>query len=91
MARAKEYAFLLYAASLAVAYAVTHDQVTATISPEYFVYGKGLDASLPRLHVAWLAVRAGLPVGLLGGAALLVANNPRRSGVLLRSARNRTK
>jgi alpha-beta hydrolase superfamily lysophospholipase len=81
VARAKEYSFLLYAASIAVAYAVVHDQVTATISPEYFIYGKGLDASLLRLHVAWLAVRAGLPVGLLGGTALLVANNPRRSGI----------
>lgn len=80
MSRAKEYFFLLYAALLAAAYAVAHDQVTAAISPEYFVYGKGLEPSSLRLHVAWLAVRAGLPVGLLGGIALLVANDPQRSG-----------
>jgi len=81
VARAKEFAFLLYVVLLAVVYAVAHDQVTATISPEYFVYGKGLTLSSLRWEVAWLAVRAGLPVGLLGGTALLVANNPRRARV----------
>lgn len=81
MARAKEYGFLLYAALLAVLYAVVHDQLTATIAPEYFIYGKGLEASTLRLHVAWLAVRAGLPVGLLGWLTLLLANNPLRSGM----------
>lgn len=76
----REYSFLLSAALLAAAYAVVHDQITVTLSPEYFVYGKGLDPAFLRLDVAWLAVRAGASVGLLGGAALLVANNPRRSG-----------
>ena len=82
MARAKEYAFLLYAMFAATVYAVAHDHVTATISPEYFLYGKGL-AQAPqsfRWAVTLLAVRAGLPPGLLGGAVLLLANNPRRSG-----------
>lgn len=79
MARAKEYGFLLFAAVLAAAYAVVHDQLTATISPEYFVYGEGLARSALRAGVAWLAVRAGLPMGFLGGAALLVANDPRRA------------
>ena len=78
MARAKEYAFLVYAGLLAAAYAVVHDQLTTTLSPEYFVYAKGLAPSSLRVDVVWLAVRAGLPMGLLGGAALLVANDPRR-------------
>jgi pimeloyl-ACP methyl ester carboxylesterase len=82
MARAKEYAFLLYAMLMAAAYAVRHDHVTATISPEYFLYGKGLsqDPRPFRLAVTALAVRASLAVGLLGGAVLVLANNPRRSG-----------
>ena len=79
--RTREYGFLLYAGLLAVVYALVHDQVTVTLSPEYFVYGKGLDPASLRLDVAWLAVRAGASVGLVGGAALLVANNPRRSGM----------
>jgi fermentation-respiration switch protein FrsA (DUF1100 family) len=79
--RTREYSFLLYAALLAVAYAIVHDQVAVTLSPEYFVYGKGLDSASLRLDVAWLAVRAGASMGLLGGAALLVANNSHRSGM----------
>jgi hypothetical protein len=80
--RAKEYAFLLYAMVVAAAYAVAHDHVTATISPEYFLYGKGLaqDPRPFRWAVTLLALRASLAAGLFGGAALLLANNPRRSG-----------
>jgi alpha-beta hydrolase superfamily lysophospholipase len=80
LARAKEYAFLLYSVLLAAVYGVAHDQVTASISPEYFIYGKGLDEHSLRSAVTLLAVRASLPVGLLGGAAMLVANNARRGG-----------
>ena len=82
MARAKEYAFLLYAMLVAAAYAVAHDHLTATISPEYFLYGKGLaqDPRPFRWAITPLAVRASLAVGLFGGAALLLANNPRRNG-----------
>jgi alpha-beta hydrolase superfamily lysophospholipase len=80
--RAKEYGFLLYAMLAAAAYAVAHDHVTATISPEYFLYGKGLaeDPRPFRWAVTLLAVRASVAAGLLGGALLLLANNPRRSG-----------
>jgi pimeloyl-ACP methyl ester carboxylesterase len=79
--RAKDYAFLLYTMLMAAAYGVAHDHVTATISPEYFLYGKDLsEASQPfRWAVSLLAVRASLPAGLLCGTVLLVAN---RSGQL---------
>jgi len=43
----REYSFLLSAALLAAAYAVVHDQITVTLSPEYFVYGKGQASSAP--------------------------------------------
>lgn len=81
-ARAKEVAFLLYAMAVAAAYGVAHDQVTATISPEYFLLGKGLAESPEpfRWAVTWLAIRASCGTGLLIGVALLVANNPRRRG-----------
>ncbi len=81
-ARAKECAFLAYAVLAAAAYAVVHDHVTATISPEYFLYGKGLaqDPRPFRWAVTLLAVRASLAAGLLCGTVLLVANNTRRSG-----------
>jgi hypothetical protein len=81
-ARAKEYAFILYAMLMAVAYGVAHDHLTATISREYFLQGKGLaTASSPfRWAVTQLAVRASCGMGLLAGTALLVANNPRSGG-----------
>ncbi len=77
-ARLREYGFLLFATTTAIAFAVAHDQLTATISPEYFLTGKGL-ASDPRpfrLAVAILAAKASYWVGLVIGTALLVANNP---------------
>jgi len=46
--RLKEYAFLVYAMLVAVAYGILHDHVTATISREYFLRWKGL-ADDPRL------------------------------------------
>jgi hypothetical protein len=80
--KAKEYVFLLYAALAATAYAVVHDQLTATLSPEYFLVGKGLagDPHPLRWAVTLLAARAGFGPGLLVGVALLVSNNPRRAG-----------
>jgi hypothetical protein len=76
--RAKEYAFLLFSTALAVAYGTVHDQVTVTISPEYFLNGKEIrtEGRPLRVAVAILAVQATYWVGLLSGAALLIANNP---------------
>jgi hypothetical protein len=81
-ARAKEYAFLVYAVLAAAAYGLAHDHVTATIPPEYFLLGKGLAMSPRpfRWAVTLLAVRASCGTGVFAGAALLVANNPRRRG-----------
>jgi hypothetical protein len=63
----------------AVAYGVVHDHLTATISRQYFLYGKGLagDTRPFRWAVTVLAARASFGVGLLAGVVLLVANNPR--------------
>jgi hypothetical protein len=82
--RAKEYAFLAYTTMAAILYGVVHDQVTATLSPEYFVLGKGLagDPLTFRWAVAKLAARASFGMGLLTGASLLVANQSRRSARL---------
>jgi hypothetical protein len=79
--RAKEYAFLVYTTLAAILYGIVHDQVTATLSPEYFVLGKGLyvDPVPFRWAVAKLAARASFGMGLLTGASLLVANQSRRS------------
>ena len=77
-ARAREYAFLLFATCLASTYGVLHDHVTATISSEYFLIGKNLAADPRpfRVAVTVLALKATFGLGLLGGALLLIANNP---------------
>jgi hypothetical protein len=85
--RAKEYGFLLYTTFVALLYGVVHDQLTATVSPEYFLLGKGMGADPApfRWAVAKLGARASAGIGLLAGAALLVANasrSPRPSGRL---------
>jgi hypothetical protein len=86
--RWKEYLFLLCAAGMALAYGLINDQITASISWEYFYYGKGLDAVLGpaippharpfRLEVAKIALKSAWSAGLILGVALLIANNPRQ-------------
>lgn len=83
--RLREYGFLLFATAAAMAYGVLNDQVTVTISWEYFHFGKGLGGEAEQGDLAalrWGAVGVGLKAtwaaGLLMGAALLIANNPRK-------------
>ena len=84
--RWREYAVLAAAVVAALAYGAINDQVTVTISPEYFLFGKELaktvgDPPSP-LALRWEAAKVGLKatwsVGLLCGVALLLANNPWR-------------
>ncbi|HEX2972562.1 MAG TPA: hypothetical protein VHP11_09525 [Tepidisphaeraceae bacterium] len=86
--RWREYLFLLVCALAAMLYGLINDQITATISWEYFYYGKGLDQVLgpqtpPNLaqlhgHVAKIGLKASWTVGLIAGVAMLLANNPRK-------------
>lgn len=90
--RPGEYLFLLACTAMAMLYGVVNDLITATISWEYFFYGKELYKQLPpdagaaqqygsALYLA--AVGVGLAAtwwaGLLIGAVLLAANSLGRS------------
>jgi len=85
--RWREYLFLLVACGFSMAYGVVNDRVAASISWEYFYYGKGLDQQLgphvPPVPAALqraackVGLKATWSVGLLIGVALLLANNPR--------------
>ena len=85
--RWREYAFLLAATAFAMLYGTLNDAIAVRISWEYFYYGKGLSNQLgpivppepATIHRAAVAVglRATWTVGLLVGALLLIANNPR--------------
>jgi hypothetical protein len=95
--RWREHAFLLAATALAMLYGVINDRIAAGISWEYFYYGKDLkqqlgpavppDATALNHAAIGVGLRATWTVGLLIGAILLIANNPRpnRRPVLYRS------
>jgi hypothetical protein len=80
--RWREYLFLLFAVAVALVYGLANDEATVRISPEYFLYGKELSPlveghpeRLP-LEAAKVGLKATWSVGLLVGAAILLANNP---------------
>jgi hypothetical protein len=75
--RPREYLALLAGALIAGVCGALFDQVTATVSPEYFLEGKNLEASsLPfRLAVAWTGLRGGLPLGALVAGVGLVRSS----------------
>jgi len=86
--RWREYLFLLAAVVMAMTYGVTNDQITCTISWQYFqmhdvsiaaAFGDNLPP--PQSILRWEALKLGLKAtwsgGLIIGAAMLIANNPR--------------
>lgn len=93
--RWREYTFLLFCVVFALMYGLINDQITSTISWEYFYYGKGLYDELGpqtppdslRLHLAAAVVgmKATWTAGLLIGAALLMSNNPSKTLPRLRN------
>jgi len=85
--RWREYLFLLVCVIAALVYGIINDQITTTISWEYFAYGKGIAEILPaatsnsaafRWEVAKIGMKATWTAGLIVGVAMLLANNPRR-------------
>lgn len=80
--RVKEYGFLFGVSLVAMAYGIVHDFVTYTLSPDYFIIGKGLTSAVGGFNrdVVFLAMNATWTVGVLGAAVILVANNPNKLG-----------
>ena len=86
--RWREYLFLVACVAVALVYGALNDQVTTTVSWEYFAYGKGVADALPpgeppnspafRWEAAKVGMKATWSAGLIVGVALLIANNPRR-------------
>ena len=74
----REYGFLLIGGLLGAAVGVVNDQITCTISPEYFIYGKEIAAGEGfRLRVAWLGFVAGFSPGAIIAGMYMLANNPK--------------
>ena len=91
--RWREYTFLLVVTLGAVIFAAALDQITVTLSWEYFYFGKELrevlgptcppEQSSLRVQASLIGLKAGLGPGLLIGVALLIANNPRKGRPVL--------
>jgi hypothetical protein len=76
--RWREYSFLLAAGALGSVFGIAVDHLTATLSPEYFILGKGLDTEAGfRGQVTRLGMHAGFSAGIVIGGLLLLANNAR--------------
>ncbi len=75
--RARELGFLFGVTGIAMLWAVAHDAITWSISPDYFVIGKDLPgAATSFAPVVPPALQAGWTAGLAIGLVLVVANNP---------------
>jgi hypothetical protein len=95
--RWREYVVLLACVLAAMLYGAINDQITTTISWEYFAYGKGVAERVPadeppnspgfRWEAAKIGMQATWTPGLIIGVALLVANNPFRGTPRLRYRR----
>ncbi len=82
--RWREFAFLLAAAVAGGVFGALVDQVTVTLSPEYFVAGKGLaQGDGLRLRAGYMGFQAGFLGGAVASGVLLVANTPRAGQPLL--------
>jgi hypothetical protein len=87
--RWREYSFLLACVAIALLYGVINDQVTTSVSWEYFAFGKGIAEKVPaneppnsprfRWEAAKIGMQATWSAGLIIGVALLIANNPRKT------------
>lgn len=74
--RWREYVFLLGCAELGAAFGVGVDQITARLSPEYFIIGKHIEPGEGYwTSVMQLGVQAGFFAGAVVGGLLLIANS----------------
>lgn len=76
----KEYAFVIVAGVVGAAFGFFNDLVTSSISPEYFVLGKGLPGGEGlTLRAGFLGMKAGFSAGAIAGAICLYAATRRSS------------
>lgn len=86
--RWREYLLLVACVGVALLYGILNDQLTVSISREFFLFGKGVAEVLhtetpTETAVRWEAVKVGMKAtwsaGLIIGVILLFANNPTKT------------
>lgn len=76
----KEYGFVVLTGLLGMIFGVCNDLITSSISPEYFIFGKGLSPGDGlTLRAAMLGAKAGFTAGAFAGAICLYASTRRCS------------
>jgi hypothetical protein len=72
--RFREYGFILFAGLLGGVVGMVNDLITSSISPEYFIWGKGLEeGGQLRLEAVAFGLQEGFSAGVIGGAICLFA------------------
>jgi hypothetical protein len=84
----REYTFLLAAGFLGGLVGILTDNLTVSISPDYFIWGKGIAADDGfRLRVTLLGLHAGFLAGVVVGGICLIANKPKPDRAKLSAVR----
>ncbi|MFZ5830079.1 MAG: hypothetical protein ACOY3P_08325 [Planctomycetota bacterium] len=70
----KEYGFVLLAGVLGAAFGFANDLITSSLSPDYFVFGKGIaEGPWFTLRASTVGIEAGFSAGAIAGAVCLFA------------------
>jgi len=68
----REYGFVVITGAIGAAVGLVNDLITASISPEYFILGKGLeDGPDLRVQAGLFGLQVGFSAGVIGGAICL--------------------
>jgi hypothetical protein len=71
----REYGFVLIAGVVGAIVGFVNDLITSSISPDYFILGKGLEESPDlRIQAALFGLQVGFSAGVIGGAVCLYAS-----------------
>jgi hypothetical protein len=71
----REYGFVIIAGMVGAVFGFVNDLITSSISPEYFILGKGLEESPDlRMQAGLFGLRVGFSAGVIGGAVCLYAS-----------------
>lgn len=70
----REYGFIIITGAVGGAVGFVNDLITSSISPEYFILGKGLEESPDlRIRAGLFGLQVGFSAGVIGGAVCLYA------------------
>ena len=81
--RWKEYLFILLTGCAGAIFGSLTDLVTSSISPDYFIFGKGLPADGIRWRAMVLGLQAGFSAGVIAGALCLFVGMRNRDNAVI--------